>query len=82
MWDYDNNALPSSLMQCFTSSNRIHNPRGELRGNFYPTEVYTSKFGIKAFKYQGVEVLHNLMQKQNYIIYETWNPTYYVTATL
>ena len=56
MWDYDHNVLPSSLTQCFTRSSRIHNykTRGALRGNLFHTKVNTIKYGIKAFRYQGI----------------------------
>ena len=68
MWDYDHNVLPSSLTQCFTRSSRIHNykTRGALRGNLFHTKVNTIKYGIKAFRYQGVQVLNNLKKLDIY----------------
>ena len=68
MWDYDHNVLPSPLTHCFTRSNRIHKykTRGASRGNVYHTKVNTSIYDIKAFKYQGVQVLNNLKKLDIY----------------
>ena len=68
MWDYDHNTLPSSLTECFMRSNRIHNykTRGALRGNLYHIKANTLKYGIKAFKYQGIQVLNNLKKLDLY----------------
>ena len=68
MWDYDHNILPSSLTECFTRSSRVHNyfTRGALRGNLHHKKVNTLKFGIKSFKYQGIQILNNLKKLDIY----------------
>ena len=62
MWDYDHNALPSSLSKYFVRNNTIHNyrTRGALRGNLYHKKVNTVQFGVKSFTYQGIHILNNL----------------------
>ena len=62
MCDYDHNTLPSSLTDCFVRSCSIHNykTRGALCGNLYHVKVNTLKYGINAFKYQGIHVLNYL----------------------
>ena len=67
MWEYDY-VLPSSLTKCFTRSNHIHTYKtcGASHGNLYHTKVNTSKYDIKAFKYQGVQVLNNLKKLDIY----------------
>ena len=68
MWDYDHNTLPSSLTDCFLRSSSIHNYKtsGALRGNLYHIKVNTLKYGINAFKYQGIHVLNNLKKLDLY----------------
>ena len=65
MWDYDHNMLPLPQIQCFTS---IHNykTRSALRGNLYHAKVNTFKYGLKSFKYQGVQVLNSLKKLDIY----------------
>ena len=67
MWDYDHGTLPLSLRQYFKRSNTIHNhkTRGALRGKLHHT-VSTLRYGIKAFKYQGIQVLNKLKQLNFY----------------
>ena len=62
MWDFDHNSLPSSLRDNFKRANTVHHykTRGALGGNLYHTKVNTQRYGIKAFKYQGIQVLNSL----------------------
>ena len=62
MWDYDHDQIPPSLKVLFQKSNLIHNyhTRGSSRGNLYYPKVNTTKFGIKSFRYQGINILNTL----------------------
>ena len=62
MWDYDHKSLPAALTQKFTRLDNIHNvkTRGAVKGNLYLPKVNTTRYGMKSFKYQGVEILNNL----------------------
>ena len=68
MWDYNHDTLPSSLMDCFVRTSCIHNykTRGALHGNLYHTKVNTIKYGINAFKYQGIHALNNFKKLDIY----------------
>ena len=68
MWDYDHDTLPLSLRQYFKRSNTVHNhkTRGASRGNLHHTKVNTLSYGIKAFKYQGIQVLNKLKELNFY----------------
>ena len=76
MWDYDHDTLPSSLMDCFVRTSCIHNykTREALCGNLYHTKVNTIKYGINAFKYQGIlnnfkklDIYHNAKNKIKFL---------------
>ena len=53
MWDYDRDTLPTSL-------------KPHIKGNLDYSKVYTSKYGIKYFKYQGVKILNYLKSMNIY----------------
>ena len=68
MWDYDNNSLPIALTQIFTILDNIQSvkTRGALKGNLYLPKVNTTKYGMKSFRYRGVEILNNLKNMDIY----------------
>ena len=68
MWDYDHDTLPTSLKPHFKRVNLVHNysTRSAIKGNLYYSKVYTSKYGIKSFKYQGVKILNYLKSMDIY----------------
>ena len=68
MLDYDHDTLPTSLKPHFKRVNLVHNysTRSAIKGNLYYSKVYTSKYGIKSFKYQGVKILNYLKSMDIY----------------
>ena len=68
MWDYDHDTLPTSLKPHFKRVNLVHNyaTRSAINGNLYYSKAYTSKYGIKSFKYQGVKILNYLKSMDIY----------------
>ena len=68
MWDYDHNSLPAALTQKFTRLDNIPNvkTREAVKGNLYLPKVNTSRYGMKSFKFQGVEILNNLKKMDIY----------------
>ena len=46
----------------FKRVNLVHNysTRSAIKGNLYYSKVYTSKYSIKSFKYQGIKILNYL----------------------
>ena len=70
MWVYDHDVLPLSLRSHFKRANLVHtyNTRTSAKGSLYYSEVNTSKYGLKSFKYQGIKILNDL---KNMSIYQT-----------
>ena len=57
-----------SLRQYLKRSTTIHNHKalGALCGNLHHTKVNTLRYGIRAFRYQGIQVLNKLKQRNVY----------------
>ena len=60
--------LPTSLKPHYKRVNLIHNysTRSAIKGNLYYSKVYTSKYGRKSLKYQGVKILNYLKSMDIY----------------
>ena len=57
MWDYDHDTPPTSLKPHFKRVNLVHSysTRSVIKGNFYYSKVYTSKYGIKSLSTKALK---------------------------
>ena len=60
MWDYDHDLIPQSLKVWFNKTSHKYKTRFVTKGKLSPSDVKTTKFGIRSFKHHGTHILNQL----------------------